>query len=269
MTRVCYTDPATPYAMSISTTHNSTGRIEELFRVGAHYAYRRSQRHPTTAGFIFGIKNNVEIFDLEKTKLCLEAAETFVKKLGSEKKTILFVCGKSEGRAAILNSAESIGMPYVAGRWVGGTFTNFSQIRRQVDALLLLREKRGRGEFAPYTKKERLLIDRQIARGESLFSGLISLKALPDALFVIDPRGEVNAVAEARKLRIPIVALLNSDCNVKLVNYPIPGNDASQASIRFFVETIVRAYKEGLGAADAETALSEHGNQGTNQNPAR
>jgi len=219
--------------------------IDSLFGVGAHFGYRRSKRHPTAAPFIFGTKGGIEIFDLEKTKAELEKAEVFVKNLALSGKQLLFVGGKSETKAALAAAAERLSQPYVAGRWIGGTLTNFKEIRGRIDKMLDLRSKREKGELIKYTKKERLLIDREIERLENLFSGLISLKSLPAALFVVDPRKEAIAVTEAKKECIPVVALASSDCDLSLINYAIPGNDASRASIAFFVERIAKAYELG------------------------
>ena len=216
-----------------------------MFKAGAHFAFSRSRRHPSAAPYIFGVKNRVEIFDLEKTNACLDKALEFVKTMGREGKQILFVGGKSEARDAIKNGAISIDMPYVAGRWIGGSLSNFKEIRSRVDKFLDLTAKREKGELAKYTKKERLLIDREIDKLDRFFSGLIVMKEKPGALFVIDSKHENIAVAEAKKVGVPVVALLGSDCDVSGVAYPIPGNDASIASISYFVDKIVWAYKEG------------------------
>ncbi|MBU6390430.1 30S ribosomal protein S2, partial [Patescibacteria group bacterium] len=195
--------------------------VRAMFAAGAHFGFARGRRHPTVAPFMFGVKNRVEIFDLEKTAGLLEKTLDYVKTLGREGKMILFVGGKNEARDAIKNAAVSIGMPYVAGRWIGGTLTNFKQIRSRVEKFLDLTEKREKGELTKYTKKEQLLIDREIKNLERFFSGLIPMKELPKALFVIDSRHEKTAVAEARKIGIPVAALLSSDCDLSEVAYPI------------------------------------------------
>jgi small subunit ribosomal protein S2 len=227
------------------TKNANSSVIDSMFNAGAHFAFSKSRRHPTVAPYIFGVKNKVEIFDLEKTKGLLEGVKEFVKNLGKEGKTILFVGGKSEARSAIKNGAMSIGMPFVDGRWIGGTLTNAGQIRKRVEKLERLTLEREKGELAKYTKKERLLIDREIATLERFFSGIVSLKDLPKALFVVDPKKEKNAVKEARDMGIPIIALAGSDCNLKEVTHPLVGNDSSQTSIQFFVNEITRAYTEG------------------------
>lgn len=219
--------------------------IDAFFSVGAHFGYRRSKRHPSAVPFIFGAKGGVEIFDLEKTKEKLLSAEAFVKNLGAEGKIILFVGGKNEASEAVKNGAQKIGLPFVEGRWIGGTLTNFANIRARVDKMLDLEVKREKGELNKYTKKERLLIDREITRLNTLFAGLIPLKSLPSALFIIDSDKEHTAVSEAKKERIPTIALASSDCNLKEVDYAIPGNDSSRASIKFFVDRIVEAYEVG------------------------
>lgn len=216
-----------------------------MFSVGAHFAYSRARRHPTAKPYIFGVKNRLEIFDLEKTKGLLDKTRQYIQNLGKEGKVILFVAGKNEARTAIENGALKLGMPYVAGRWIGGTLTNFGAIRGRVDKLEDLLVQREKGELAKYTKKERLLIDRDIERLLKYFSGIRSLKKKPDAIFVIDPRREHIAVAEAVKERVPVVALLGSDCDASSVAFPMFGNDSSGQSIAYFVEAIVSAYNEG------------------------
>lgn len=230
--------------MSDTKTNNSEA-IDVMFKAGAHFAFSRSRRHPTLEPFIFGVKNRVEIFDLEKTSSLLEKAQNFVRTLASEGKQILFVGGKNEARDAIKKAALSLDMPHVSGRWIGGTLSNFKEIRSRVEKLLDLTAKREKGELAKYTKKERLLIDRDIEKLDRFFSGLIPMKELPKALFVIDSKHEKIAVTEARKMGIPVIALLGSDCDLRAVNHGIPGNDASTASIAFFVDKIAWAYKEG------------------------
>lgn len=223
----------------------NNGTIETMFKAGAHFAYSKSRRHPTVAPYIFGVKNKVEIFDLEKTQELLKSAKEFVASIAKEGKQILFVGGKNEAREAVQNGALSLGMPFVAGRWIGGTLSNYTEIKKRITKFENLTADKEKGELAKYTKKERLLIDREIANLDRFFSGLIPMKEMPKALFVIDPKREKIAVKEAQDMGIPIIALLGSDCNLKEVEYPIPGNDSSQASIKFFVSEIVDAYKTG------------------------
>ncbi len=145
-------------------------------------------------------------------------------------------------------------MPFVAGRWIGGTITNYGEIRRRIERLEKLTSQREKGELSKYTKRERLLIDRDIGRLEENFKGLLLLKELPGALLVVDTKREAVAVAEARKAGIPIIGIANSDCDIDGVNYPVVGNDATQASVKFFVDEISAAFKEGLSVARPATA---------------
>lgn len=228
------------------------GLITDMFTAGAHFGYSRSRRHPSAKPFIFGVKSGVEILDLEKTSVELECAKDFIKSLAKGAKQILFVGTKNEAKKAVEDGALSIDMPFVAERWVGGVLTNFPEIKKRVALLEDLRAKREKGELAIYTKKERLLIDKDIERLERNFAGIVSMKDLPVALFVIDPKKESIAVKEAQFLGIPIVALANSDCNLKEVEFPIPGNDSSVSSISFFVGQIVQAFKDGRNAVNSQ-----------------
>lgn len=222
------------------TINNS--RVENMFKAGAHFAFSKTRRHPTVTPYIFGVKNKVEIFDLEKTEVLLENAKAFVSSLAKEGKAILFVGGKSEARNSIKSGALSINMPYVDGRWIGGTLTNFTQIRKRVEKMEKLVSEKEKGELAKYTKKERLLIDKEIANLERFFSGIVSMKDLPKAIFIVDPKKEKTALKEAKDMGIPVIALAGSDCNIKGLDFPMVGNDSSQTSVNFFVQEIVKAY---------------------------
>lgn len=228
--------------------------IDKLFAAGAHFGYSPRSRHPSQAAVIFGTKGGVELFDLEQTAEHLSRALEFVKTLASERKTILFVGGKPEAREAVERTAERLNQPYVASRWIGGTLTNFSEIKKRLARLADLSDKRERGELSQFTKRERLLIDREITDLESMFGGIKSLSKLPDALFVIDPKREAGAVEEARQLNIPVLALLNTDCNRALVTHAIPANDASRHSIALVLEEVAKTYADNLGAERAPEA---------------
>ena len=230
--------------MEVKNTSNN-GVIDSLFSVGAHFGFAKSRRHPSAKPFIFGIKNKVEIFDLEKTEIALDKALEFVKEIGAKKGTILFVGGKNEARGAIEKGAESLNQPYVSGRWIGGTLTNFPEIKKRVAKMEDLLSQKEKGELVKYTKKERLLIDRDIAKMHKMFSGIVSMKNVPSALFIVDTRQEVTAVKEAKTLNIPVISLSGSDCDLSDSLYPIPANDSAKASIEFFVTKVVEAYKAG------------------------
>lgn len=234
--------------MNKNTTNETI--LESLFSVGAHFGFVKSRRHPSAKPYIFGAKNKIEIIDLEKTKESLDKALEEVKKIASKKGIILFVGGKNEARDAIEMGANSINQPYVSGRWIGGTLTNFSEIKKRVNKLEQLLSEKEKGELAKYTKKERLLIDKQIEKMKIYFSGLVNLRELPKAIFVVDTKKENIAVKEARDLNIKVIGLCGTDCDLNDSHFPIPANDASKSSIKFFVDSIVSAYKEGMMMKD-------------------
>ncbi len=219
--------------------------VDALFSVGAHFGFVKSRRHPSTKPFIFGIKNKIEIFDLEKTQESLKVAEDFIEGLGQRGVQILFVSGKNEAKTAITSVAESINMPYVAGRFIGGTLTNFPEIKKRVEKLESWVSQKEKGELVKYTKKERLLIDREIDKLREFFFGLSVMKKLPEAVFVIDSKKESIAVKEAHKMNIPVIALCGTDNNLNDAEISIPGNDSSKASITFFLQRMADAYKAG------------------------
>lgn len=219
-------------------------RIDEMFKVGAHFGYSKTRRHASTSPYIFGIKNKVEIIDLEKTEDLLVKALAFIATLSKEGKQVLFVGGKNEARGALKIAAESINMPFVDGRWIGGTITNFPEIKKRLMKLEDLTKQKERGELTKYTKKERLMIDREIANLERFFSGISSLKDLPKAVVVVDSKKEIIAVNEAKKMNIPVIALCGTDTDISNINYPIVANDSSVSSITFFVNEIAKAYEK-------------------------
>ena len=237
------------------TTNTDSVLIDALFGAGAHFGFVKSRRHPSAKPFIFGVKNKIEIFDLEKTSVSFQKALDFVESLAMRNGNILFVSGKSEAKNAITAIGESLNMPYVAGRFIGGTLTNFPEIKKRVEKLETLVSQKEKGELVKYTKKERLLIDREIAKLREFFFGLSVMKRLPEAIFVVDSKKEMIAVKEAQKMGIPVVSLSGTDCNLNEVEFPIPGNDASRTSIEFFLKKIAEAYKAGqLKKAPAQTA---------------
>ncbi len=237
------------------TENNNSVLIDALFSVGAHFGFVKSRRHPSSKPFIFGVKNKIELFDLEKTSESLKKALDFVEELGSKGGKILFISGKNEAKAAITLTAESINMPYVAGRFIGGTLTNFGEIRKRVEKLESWVSQKEKGELGKYTKKERLLIDREIDKLKEFFFGLSVMKNLPQALFVVDSKKESIAVKEAQKMSIPVISLSGTDNNLNEIEFPIPGNDASRTSIEFFLKKIAESYKAGQLKKPAPTPV--------------
>jgi small subunit ribosomal protein S2 len=242
----------------------SNNLVEALFEVGAHFGFVKARRHPSAKPFILGAKNKVEIFDLEKTSQELEKALAFVEEKGREGALTLFVGGKSEAREAVEKVGRELGMPFVAGRWIGGTLTNFSEIRKRIMRLEELTTQRERGELSKYTKKERLLIDREIENLQVYFGGLANLKALPKLVVIADPKKEHIALAEAKRMRIPVVALAGSDTNLYELDRAIPGNDASRQTISFVFNAIMEAYQKGLAQKNKAEAEKDKANDNLN-----
>jgi small subunit ribosomal protein S2 len=224
------------------STQNVT---EEMFKAGVHYGYSKSRRHPSSSPYVFATKNGVDIINIEKTEELLNKALEAVTKFAASGKTILFVGTKPEARQQIIETALSLNMPYVGDRWVGGALTNFPEIKKRIVKLLDLRDQKEKGGLDKYTKKERLLIDREMEDMTKNFQGLVGITKTPDVVFVVDSKKEHIAVTEARKMKLPIIALLNTDCNSKQIEYPIVANDASVSSITFFLSKIKEAYIKG------------------------
>ena len=219
--------------------------IQTLFDAGAHFGYARSRRHPTASTYLFGTKDRMDIFDLEETQKRLDTACAFSGSIIGGGKLVLFVGGKHEVTGIVKESAQRAGMPYVAGRWIGGTLTNFKNIRKRIDRMQKLTQERESGELEKYTKKERLLIDREIEELSNRFGGLATQAELPGALFVVDTRHEDTAVREANQLGIPVIGLASSDCDFSLIQYPIPANDTSVRSVRLICDTMAEACLQG------------------------
>ncbi len=227
--------------------------IEQMFNAGAHYGYSKTRRHPSVSFYIYATKNKGDIIDLEKTVIMLDQAKEFIKDLGARGKTVLFVGTKPEAKATVKNIAEALNMPFVTERWIGGTLSNFGEIKKRINELENYRKESKEGGLEKYTKKERGVMAKKMEKLSVYYSGLVGLKKTPDALFIIDSRAEHIAAAEAKTMNVPVVALVNSDSNIKTINYPIIGNDAGIPSIKLFAEAIATAYKAGL----ASTPLKE------------
>jgi small subunit ribosomal protein S2 len=219
--------------------------VEDMFSVGAHYGYGKTRRHPSVSSYIYTTKNKGDIIDLEKTSVLLETAREFVKNLGSRNKVLLFVGTKPEAKEIIKNIALALNMPYVNERWIGGTLSNFVEIKKRIAELENYRKDTKEGGLEKYTKKERVVMAKKMERLARYYSGLVGLKKLPDALYVVDAKAESIAQTEAFKSSVPVIALVNSDSNIKNIDYPILCNDTGIPSIKLFTEAISNSYKSG------------------------
>ena len=211
---------------------------------GAHYGYSRTRRHPTVTKFLFGTKNGSDIIDLEKVAPQIEKAAAFLSELGKAGKVVLFVGVKPEARAAIVDVAESLRMPMVTQRWIGGMLTNFGEIKRRVQRLEDIKADQVSGDILKYTKKEQLLIARELERLNKYFSGLVGMTRMPDAVVVVDSKKEHIAVLEAHKMNIPVIAIGNTDCSIARIEYPIIANDGSVSSIKAILDILKNAFQK-------------------------
>lgn len=219
--------------------------IEKMFKAGAHYGYSKTRRHPSVSKYIYATKNKADIIDLEKTSDLLEKASEFAKSLSAEGKTLLFVGTKPEAKEVVKSTAMSLNMPFVSERWIGGTLSNFSEIKRRITELENYRKDVEDGALDKYTKKERVMLSKKMEKLERYYSGLVGLKKIPDALFIVDAKAEHIAATEARSRDIPVISLVNSDSNIRGITYPIIGNDSSIPSIKFFTSAIANAFSAG------------------------
>ncbi|MCB9814221.1 30S ribosomal protein S2 [Candidatus Nomurabacteria bacterium] len=234
--------------MSTITT-DKTSIIDRLFKAGSHFGFKKRRRHPTVTKFLFTTKDGNDIFDLEKTTEQLEIAKETIKQAGLLGKTVLFVSTKDESARIVKAAAEKADAPYVTNRWIGGMLSNFSEMKKRINRLETLTNEKQSGELErKYTKKERVLIGRETDKLTSNFFGISTIKKLPDYLLVIDPRHESIAVTEAHDRKIPIIAIMSSDCDASQVQVPVVANDSLQTSVALLVDELATSYKEGKAA---------------------
>ncbi len=218
---------------------------EKLLETGAHFGHQARRWNPKMEEYIYGAQDGVHVFDLIKTKQALEEALSVLTQVSKEGKVILFVGCKKQARDKTREVAQESGCPHITERWLGGTLSNFDQIKKSLMKMEDLKEKMASGEFAKYTKKERLLIDREIARLERFFGGIKDMKKIPDLLVVIDTHKETGAVKEAKMVGIEVVGIVDSNSDPSVVDYPIPMNDDATKAIEYVLELMKEAVLEG------------------------
>ena len=222
-----------------------TATIKQLLEAGAHFGHQTSHWHPRMRNYIFTKRNGIHIIDLEKTVVMLDKACEFVKQLVTDGGTILFVGTKKQAQDAVEQHATRCGMYYVNQRWLGGVLTNFATIQARIDYLVRLEDQQSRGEFQYLPKKEAHKLEEEILRLNRQVGGFKEMTSLPDALFIIDPTNERIALAEAKRLGIPVVAITDTNCNPDEIDYPIPANDDAIKSIKLICNRIADAVIEG------------------------
>ena len=228
--------------------------MKMLLEAGVHFGHQTRRWDPRMKSFIFTERNGIHIIDLQQTVAMLNDAYAFVRELATVGRTILFVGTKKQGHESIQTEATRCGMPYVTRRWLGGMLTNFRTIQSRVKRLEELEARHAADEFERLPKKEARKLRDEMARLSRLFGGIRSMNELPAAIFVIDPHRERLAVAEARRLELPIVAMVDTNCNPEEIDYVIPANDDAIRAIRLLTTKIADAAMEGIGIREAQVA---------------
>ena len=225
--------------------------LQDLMKAGVHFGHQKSKWHPKMKPFIFTDKNGIHIINLEETQKYLATALEFVKNTVASGATVLFLGTKKQSRGIVKDAALSCGMPYVVNRWLGGTLTNSKSVLGVVKKYRKLKEEKATGAWEKYTKKERLKIDRQIEKLETLVGGIENVDKIPEAVFAIDVKYEKTAIKEAMIKKLKIVAITDTNVNPQKVDYPIPANDDATSSINLLVGLVAEAVKEGKLAAQS------------------
>jgi len=222
-----------------------TVTVKQLLESGVHFGHQTRRWNPKMAQYIFAERNGIHIVNLEKTLSALMTACDFLKQVAAEGKLILLVGTKKQAQDVIKQAAEITEMPYVNQRWLGGMLTNFETVRKSIHRLEQIEGMEQEGTYQFLTKKEVNQLKKEREKLNKVLTGIRKIKRIPAALFVVDPEKEEIAIQEARKLKIPIVALIDTNCNPELIDYPIPGNDDAIRSVKLVVATVEQAIREG------------------------
>ena len=231
--------------------------MKQLLEAGVHFGHQTRRWNPKMAPYIFTERNGIYIIDLQKTVKKLEEAYFFARDIAAQGKSILFVGTKKQAQEAIKEEAERVGMYYVNARWLGGMLTNFKTMRRRIDRLNQLKKMEADGTFDLLLKKEVIKLQAEIAKLEKYLGGVKEMNKLPGAMFIVDPRKERNAIAEARRLGIPVIAIVDTNCDPEEVDYVIPGNDDAIRAVKLISQTIANAVveaRQGEQSADVAEA---------------
>ena len=233
--------------------------MKQLLEAGVHFGHQTRRWDPRMAEYIFQARNGIHIIDLQKTSKKLDEAYEFMREQAEEGKTILFVGTKKQAQDCTKEAAEKSGMFYVNQRWLGGTLTNFKTIRTRVQRLKDLEEMEQNGTFEVLPKKEVVLLKKEMEKLEKNLGGIKEMTDIPGVLFVVDPKKEHNAILEARKLNIPIIGLVDTNCNPEDVDYVIPGNDDAIRAVKLVTDVMANAIIEGREgeSLDSEETFSD------------
>ena len=235
-----------------------TTTIKQLLEAGAHFGHQTGRWHPRMKNYIFTKRNGIHIIDLEKTATMLDKACEYVRELVAGGGTILFVGTKKQAQESIVEEAQRCGMSYIDQRWLGGMLTNFATIQARIDHLVRLEDQQSRGEFGRLTKKEVLKINEEIEKLNRQMGGIKEMTSLPTALFIVDPTREDIALAEAKRMAISVVGIVDTNCNPDLIDYPVPANDDAIRAIKLICSKIADAVLEGkAGFAEIPAGAAE------------
>ncbi len=226
--------------------------MKELLEAGVHFGHQTRRWNPKMKPFIYHERNGIYIIDLHATLRLVESAYEFVRGVAVDGGTVLFVCTKRQGQESVEEAAQKCGMPYVTNRWLGGMLTNWQTIRGRIGYLVELTNAEERGEWARLTKKEGLRLSREREKLEHSLGGIKDMGGVPDVVFIVDTKREETAVAEAAKLGLPIVGVIDTNCDPEPIDHPIPGNDDAIRAIRLFANLISEAVLEGRVAYQQE-----------------
>lgn len=211
---------------------------EEMLKAGIHIGHKKSRFHPSMGKYILFVRNNIRIIDIEKTAKQLKSAAEFLKDIINKEGDILFVGTSVPANRILKEAALNLKMPYVTNRWLGGTLTNFSTIRKRLEYFLDLEEKKERGELNKYTKKEQAMFEKEIRDLQKKFGGIKNMKKLPKAIFTVNVLAHKDVLREAKKMKIPVVAVCDTDSDPKLASFTIPSNDSSVAAVEYIVKSL-------------------------------
>ena len=237
--------------------------MKQLLEAGVHFGHQTRRWNPKMAEYIFAERNGIYIIDLQKTAKKVEEAYSFVRDIAAEGGEVLFVGTKKQAQESIKEEAERVGMYYVNARWLGGMLTNFGTIKKRIERLAQLKKMEEEGVFDLLPKKEVTNLKAEAEKLEKYLGGIKEMKDIPACMFVVDPKKEKIAIAEAHKLNIPIVAIVDTNCDPEEVDYPIPGNDDAIRAVKLIASTIANAVMEGRQGesfaveADDEDAVQE------------
>jgi len=235
-----------------------TSTIKQLLEAGAHFGHQTSRWHPRMKKYIFTKRNGIHIIDLEQTAAMLDKACDFVRQVVAEGGTILFVGTKKQAQEAIEQEAQRCGAYFVNQRWLGGVLTNFATIQARIDHLVRLEDQQSRGDFTRLPKKEALKLEEEISRLNKQMGGFKEMTSLPSALFIVDPTEERIALAEAKRVGISVVAIVDTNCNPDDIDYPIPANDDAIRAIKLISSKIADSVIEGkTGVTETSIEVSK------------